>query len=81
LTQKGILIKSDNEIGNWIASTPIPAESLETRETRLQGEQKQLFLAFVRKLLCWLPENRQSADELLTDAFLNVEGLKSTKAQ
>ncbi|KID95432.1 protein kinase-like protein, partial [Metarhizium majus ARSEF 297] len=57
--------------GNWIASTPIPDQSLESRETRLEGKEKQLFLTFVRKVLCWLPEDRTSADELYDDEFLN----------
>lgn len=61
--------------GNWIASTPIPEQSLETRETRLQGKRKQLLLAFVRKVLCWLPEDRQTAEDLLDDQFLDVAAL------
>ncbi|KFG79145.1 protein kinase-like protein [Metarhizium anisopliae] len=57
--------------GNWIASTPIPDQSLESRETKLEGKEKQLFLTFVRKVLCWLPEDRTSADGLYNDEFLN----------
>ncbi|KAL2754336.1 hypothetical protein ACRALDRAFT_1063202 [Sodiomyces alcalophilus JCM 7366] len=56
--------------GNWIASTPIPDQSLESRETRLEGEEKQQLLAFVRKVLCWLPEDRKSACQLYDDEFL-----------
>ncbi|EPE02639.1 protein kinase [Ophiostoma piceae UAMH 11346] len=57
--------------GNWIASTPIPDQTLEIRETKLKGEEKQQLLAFVRKVLCWLPEDRKSADQLYRDAFVN----------
>ena len=57
--------------GNWIASTPIPDQSLESRETKLEGEEKQQLLNLVRKVLSWLPENRMSADQLYGDAFIN----------
>lgn len=57
--------------GNWIAPTPIPDQSLESREVKLKGEEKDLFLKFVRKLLRWLPEDRASAEDLYQDDFLN----------
>ncbi|OAA68199.1 protein kinase [Niveomyces insectorum RCEF 264] len=57
--------------GNWIAATPIPEQTLETRETRLAGEDKALLVALARKLLRWLPEDRPAAEDLLDDAFLN----------
>ena len=57
-------------LGKWIASTPVPEQSLETRETRLQGEEKLLLLELVRKLLCWLPEDRKSAEGLYDDPFI-----------
>ncbi|KAH8175386.1 protein kinase domain-containing protein [Sarocladium implicatum] len=56
--------------GKWIASTPVPEQSLETRETRLQGEEKLLLLELVRKLLCWLPEDRKSAEGLYDEPFI-----------
>lgn len=56
--------------GNWIASTPIPEQSFEARETRLVGEDKDLLLAFVRCALCWLLEARPTAEELAYDDFL-----------
>lgn len=60
----------DKLIGNWIASTPIPNQSLETLESRLDGNDKMLFLALMRKILRWRPEDRPSALELLEDEFL-----------
>src|SRR5690554_3251253 len=57
--------------GNWIAATPIPDQSLETRETRLGGKDKELLLALARKILRWLPEERPSAEGLFEDPFLN----------
>lgn len=53
--------------GNWIASTPIPNQSLESRETRLEGEDKAKLLALMRKILRWLPEERVSAQDLLIE--------------
>ncbi|TKA70545.1 hypothetical protein B0A49_05806, partial [Cryomyces minteri] len=38
----------------------------------LQGEDKLLFLAFVRKMLQWLPEDRRTAKELLEDPWLST---------
>ncbi|KAK3185378.1 hypothetical protein K4F52_005880 [Lecanicillium sp. MT-2017a] len=59
-----------NDGRNWIASTPIPDQSLESREPKLEGEEEQQLLVFVRKVLCWLPEDRQSASQLYDDAFI-----------
>jgi hypothetical protein len=58
--------------GNWIASTPIPDQTFESREVRLEGVDKELLVAFARKVLRWLPEERMSATELLEegDGFL-----------
>ncbi|KAI9741406.1 MAG: hypothetical protein M1834_003123 [Cirrosporium novae-zelandiae] len=39
----------------------------------LEGEDKRLFLNFVRKMLQWLPENRKTAKELLEDPWLVQE--------
>ena len=56
--------------GNWIAPTPIPDQSLETRERRLEGKDKELLLALARKILRWLPEERPLAEDLFEDEFL-----------
>ncbi|KAH6630146.1 kinase-like domain-containing protein [Chaetomium sp. MPI-SDFR-AT-0129] len=56
--------------GNWIAATPIPEQSFEMRENRLEGLDQELLLKFVRKLLQWLPEERPSAEDLFEDEFL-----------
>ena len=61
-----------NEDGTWKAMAVIPENySLETLETRLSGENKTAFLAFVRKMLQWCPERRHTAKQLLDDAWLN----------
>lgn len=49
----------------------IPDISLEIKEERLDGDNKTRFLAFVRKMLQWRPEDRQTAAQLLEDPWLN----------
>lgn len=49
----------------------IPEISLEKLETRLEGNDKVLFLAFVRKVLKWGPAERPSAKELVYDEWLS----------
>ncbi|TWU70610.1 hypothetical protein ED733_001226 [Metarhizium rileyi] len=56
--------------GNWIASTPIPHQSFQSREVQLEAKDKELLLRLVRKILCWLPEDRPSAQDLFEDEFL-----------
>ncbi|OAA57898.1 protein kinase-like protein [Niveomyces insectorum RCEF 264] len=67
--------------GNWIAATPIPDGSLDARETRLAGEDKALFVAMLRRVLRWLPEERPPADELAYDDFLMQAYFASRAAQ
>lgn len=56
--------------GNWVAATPIPEQTLETRERRLEGQDRELLLVLVRKILRWLPEERPSAQDLFEDDFI-----------
>ncbi|KAG9657726.1 protein kinase, partial [Aureobasidium melanogenum] len=57
--------------GNWIGTVPIPDQTLEKREDRLSGKDKELLLQLVRKVLRWVPEERPSAEGLFDDEFLN----------
>ena len=57
--------------GNWRGAAEIPKINLEGVEKRLDGEEKKLFLDFVRKMLKWKPEERSSAKDLLDDLWLN----------
>ncbi|OCL06510.1 protein kinase [Glonium stellatum] len=59
----------DNQ-GNWKGSVPIPDQSFEIREQWLHGEDRALFLQFLRRMLCWMPEERPVAEELAFDEFL-----------
>lgn len=56
--------------GNWKGAAEIPSTSLEDAEGKLKGEDKARFLRFVRKMLKWKPEERESAQELLKDEWL-----------
>lgn len=44
--------------------------TLENSVRSLKGEEKELFLDFARKMICWLPEERWTAKQLLTHPFL-----------
>ncbi|GKZ78393.1 hypothetical protein AnigIFM56816_001951 [Aspergillus niger] len=63
-------LKFWDENGNWKRLAEIPEQSIESRETQLDGDNKKLFLQFLRKALCWLPEERPSARELIMDEWL-----------
>lgn len=56
--------------GKWRGAIDIPPVSLEKLEGYLEGEERQLFLQFLRKMLKWNPEERESARELLDDPWL-----------
>ncbi|KAI7239490.1 protein kinase [Hortaea werneckii] len=75
---KQFLERSDR-CRNWIAATPIPEQTLETREMRLTGEDRDLLLALVRKILKWLPEERPSAEDLYQDEFV-VQFMEEVKS-
>ena len=57
--------------GDWRGAAEIPKGILEEAEKRFEGEEKKLFLDFVRKMLKWKPEERSSAKDLLDDLWLN----------
>ncbi|KAL8971741.1 MAG: hypothetical protein Q9197_003115 [Variospora fuerteventurae] len=58
--------------GGWIAEVPVPARtSLEESEEILEGSNKEAFLRFMRKMVQWRPEDRQTASQLLEDDWLN----------
>jgi serine/threonine protein kinase len=58
--------------GQWKQTDiPIPQDrSLESAEELLEGESKEKFLAFIRGMLQWRPEDRKTAKELLQDPWL-----------
>lgn len=40
------------------------------REQQFSGEDKRLFLKFLRRIFRWLPDDRPTAEELAYDDFL-----------
>ena len=64
---------SSDLAGHWTGATTLPDDSLELLlDHRLEGENKVLFLGFVRKMPKWTPEERHAAHELLEDPWLNT---------
>jgi serine/threonine-protein kinase SRPK3 len=57
--------------GNWISKPPIPKTSLEDFVTTIPpGEEKEMFLRFIRKILTWDPEVRATSSEIIQDEWL-----------
>ncbi|RJE18249.1 CMGC protein kinase [Aspergillus sclerotialis] len=56
--------------GKWSGAVPIPDHSLESLEGRLEGDEKDDFVRFLRLMLQWRPEERPTAKELLFDDWL-----------
>jgi hypothetical protein len=57
-------------IGIWRGLAEIPAQTLESRESRLEGESKRRFLQFLRKTMQWQPEDRPTAEDLFADEWV-----------
>ncbi|EHY60953.1 uncharacterized protein HMPREF1120_08895 [Exophiala dermatitidis NIH/UT8656] len=57
--------------GNWIALMPNPDQSLGTRKGVLEGEDKELLLAFARSLYHSSLTERPFAEDLLGHGFLH----------
>ena len=59
-------------LGNWRDTVPLPSPtSLESLEDNLEGRNKKLFIEFMMSMLQWVPEQRKTAKELLSDPWLN----------
>jgi serine/threonine-protein kinase SRPK3 len=54
------LIVVNERKNNWENVISIPGISLAELEKNLFGSNKELFLQFMRKILQWIPEARQS---------------------
>ncbi|CAG8110889.1 unnamed protein product [Penicillium salamii] len=58
--------------GKWKQDIEIPTGAgLELTENILDGKNKKMFMAFMRGMLQWRPEDRKTAKELLQDPWLN----------
>ena len=61
-----------NPAGQWRGRIPVPDRtSLEESEEYLEGSNKEAFLRLLQKMVQWRPEDRQTADQLLEDDWLN----------
>ena len=59
------------DTGEYRNPSFIPADlSFENSITRIKGKDKELFIDFIKKMLCWLPEERWTAKQLLSHPWL-----------
>lgn len=56
---------------------PIPDICLERMVHKLEGEEKKNFIAFVRKMLQWNPEDRQDCEGVYWDEWLLADLIES----
>lgn len=62
------------ETGNLKGTDLIPLNfSLESSISKIDGQDKKMFLAFVRRMLTWQPRDRSTAKELLSDPWLRAD--------
>lgn len=71
----GVLTDIEHHItvsaGELRPDIPLPdAVSLEERESSLEGESKERFLAMMRRMLRWEPSKRSLAEELAGDEWV-----------
>ena len=59
--------------GKWKQDIVPKKGSLETSEEFLEGEDKEMFLTFMRGMFQWRPEDRKTAKDLLQDPWLNTQ--------
>ena len=72
LLKKGKRTAEFFEDGQWRGGIPVPDRtSLEESEENLEGSDKEAFLRFMRKMIQWRPEDRQTARQLLEDDWLS----------
>jgi serine/threonine-protein kinase SRPK3 len=62
-----------NTDGTLKDSFEVPDVSPEKSATCLDGDNKAMFLDFVRKMLDWMPERRQTAGQLLDHPWLQTQ--------
>ena len=60
-----------DESGKMCSEIETTVVTLEASTSKVEGDEKAIFLDFIRKMLCWVPEERQSAAQLLQDPWLN----------
>jgi hypothetical protein len=64
------LIFAHGNVGRWISSVPIPPFSLEDYVTAIPaGEEKDMFIRFMRRILKWEAWERAVSSDLLADPW------------
>lgn len=56
--------------GDRVSRTPLPQTSFEDFVNTIPGEEKDMFLRFIRNILIWDPEARATTDEIIKDEWL-----------
>lgn len=59
-------------VGSFTGDIKVEETSLEDEEENLDGEEKRVFLRFLRGMIQWVPEERKTARELVDDPWLNI---------
>ena len=70
-------IQLTDYIGTWKSDVPILEIDLSGQESRLQGREKASYLAFLRKMLQWKPEDRKSIRDIMADEWLLADLIES----
>ena len=65
------------QLGTWKNLAPIPDTSLEQMDQRSEGEEKEKFLEFMRKMLQWDPKDREDSEGLYWDEWLLADLIES----
>ncbi|GIK01528.1 hypothetical protein Aspvir_005566 [Aspergillus viridinutans] len=74
LAQGKLSSKFFSDEGDFCAGIPLQDRiPLEERETTLEGQDKAIFLRFMRKMLQWEPGKRSSAKELEEDEWIRKD--------
>jgi serine/threonine-protein kinase SRPK3 len=66
------VIHSLHQPGSWRGETKLPNSTLEKTAGKWDVGNHVEFLAFLRKMICWKPEERFTAKQLLEDSWLNA---------
>ena len=63
-----------NIIGTFKGPTVAPTTfNFENQISAIQGEDKKMFIDFVKRMIKWRPEERSTARELLQDPWLRAQ--------
>ncbi|KZF20743.1 kinase-like protein [Xylona heveae TC161] len=74
LLKKGRRTQKFYDAAGDLKGIDIPTNfSFETTLTNVKGEEKKMFIAFVKRMLKWKPEERSAAEELLGDPWLYTD--------